>query len=107
MLRNLPLAIIARGKFWVNNRAHILNSRRGKPEYLAAVMERINYQPWISRAAQPKLTQDRLMGIAVAVAPLVGHDEIVKAQKEETAPFPATIERARARSTGSANTAPA
>jgi type I restriction enzyme S subunit len=24
VLRNLPLAIIAKGKFWVNNHAHIL-----------------------------------------------------------------------------------
>ena len=29
VLRNSPLAIIARGKFWVNNHAHILKPRRG------------------------------------------------------------------------------
>ena len=28
VLRNLPLAVIARGKFWVNNHAHILKPRR-------------------------------------------------------------------------------
>ena len=65
--RNLPLAIIARGKFWVNNHAHILKSKRGNLEYLAAVMESLSYMPWISGAAQPKLTQDRLMNIAIAV----------------------------------------
>ena len=67
VLRNLPLAIIARGKFWVNNHAHILKPRRGDIRYLAALLEGINYLPWISGAAQPKLTQDRLMGIAIAV----------------------------------------
>jgi type I restriction enzyme, S subunit len=79
----------------VNNHAHILKSRRGSLEYLAAVMERINYLPWISGAAQPKLTQDRLMGIAIAVAPPQEQDQIVKVQNEETAPLRATIERAR------------
>ena len=43
VLRNLPLAIIAHGKFWVNNHAHILKPRRGNLEYLAVVMERLNY----------------------------------------------------------------
>ncbi len=32
VLRNLPLAIIARGQFWVNNHAHILKPRRGHLE---------------------------------------------------------------------------
>ena len=69
VLRNLPLAIIARGKFWVNNHAHILKPKRSNLEFLAAVMEQLNYLPWISGAAQPKLTQDRLMNIAIAVPP--------------------------------------
>src|SRR6185295_6583463 len=38
VLRNLPLAIIARGKFWVNNHAHILKPRCGSLEYFAALM---------------------------------------------------------------------
>ncbi len=48
VLRNLRLAIVARGKFWVNNHAHILKPKRGNLEYLAAVMEKLNYMPWIS-----------------------------------------------------------
>jgi type I restriction enzyme R subunit len=50
VLRNLPLAIIACGKFWVNNHAHILKPKRGKIEYVAGYMETLNYQPWISGA---------------------------------------------------------
>jgi type I restriction enzyme S subunit len=69
VLRNLPLAIIAEGKFWVNNHAHILKPRRGDIRFLAAILEGLNFLPWISGAAQPKLTQDRLMGIAIAVPP--------------------------------------
>jgi len=95
VLRNLPLAIIARGKFWVNNHAHILKPNRGNLEYLAAVMERINYQPWISGAAQPKLTQDRLMSIAIAVAPREEQDGIIAWVERETAPLRTSIDHAR------------
>ena len=84
VLRNLPLAIIARGKFWVNNHAHILKPKCGHLEYLAEVMEGLNYLPWISGAAQPKLTQDRLMGIAIAVPPREEQDRIVPYTATET-----------------------
>lgn len=95
VLRNLPLAIIARGKFWVNNHAHILKPKRGNLEYLAAVMERINYQPWISGAAQPKLTQDRLLSIAIVVAPREEQDRIVAAVYRDTEALGMTIDRAQ------------
>jgi type I restriction enzyme S subunit len=95
VLRNLPLAIIARGKFWVNNHAHILKPRRGNLEYLAAVMERLNYLPWISGAAQPKLTKDRLMSIAIAVPPPAEQDEIIQSTTVETSALRAAIDRAR------------
>ena len=93
VLRNLPLAIIARGKFWVNNHAHILKPKRGDLEYLAGYMETLNYQPWISGAAQPKLTKDRIMGIAVAVAPVSEQAALVKYFTEKTAPLRAAIAR--------------
>ena len=93
VLRNLPLAIIARGKFWVNNHAHILKPKRGNLEYLAGFMETLNYQPWISGAAQPKLTKDRIMGIAIAVAPVSEQAAIVEYFTEKTTPLRAAIAR--------------
>lgn len=93
VLRNLPLAIIARGKFWVNNHAHILKPKRGNLEYLAGCMETLNYQPWISGAAQPKLTKDRLMSIAIAVAPPTEQPAIVEHFIEQTAPLRNAIAR--------------
>ncbi len=69
VLRNLPLAIIATGKFWVNNHAHILKPRQGSIRYLAHLLETLNFRPWITGAAQPKLTQDRLLAISIAVPP--------------------------------------
>ena len=94
-LRNLPLAIIARGKFWVNNHAHILKPRRGNLEYLSAVMEGLNYTPWISGAAQPKLTQDRIMSISIAVPPRFEQDEIIARTKAQTSGLTGSIVRAR------------
>jgi len=91
VLRNLPLAIIARGKFWVNNHAHILKPRDGNLEFLAALLETIDYGPWISGAAQPKLTQDRLMSVPLAVPPRAEQDRIMQAVRAETASLAAAI----------------
>ena len=93
VLRNLPLAIIARGKFWVNNHAHILKPRRGNIVYLADVLETLDYKPWISGAAQPKLTQDRLMSISIAVAPPDEQVTIVRQTTEQTRPLAIAISR--------------
>ena len=77
VMRNLPLAVIARGKFWVNNHAHILKPKRGSLEYFAHLLETIDYLPWISGAAQPKLTRDRLMSIQIPVPPTLEQETIV------------------------------
>ena len=95
VLRNLPLAIIARGKFWVNNHAHILKPKRGNLEYLAAVMEGLNYTPWISGAAQPKLTLDRLMSISIAVPPRFEQDAIIARATVQTSGLNAVIAHAQ------------
>lgn len=91
VLRNLPLAIIATGKLWVNNHAHILKPRDGNLEFLAALLETIDYGPWISGAAQPKLTQDRLMSVPLAVPPRAEQDRIMQAVRAETASLAAAI----------------
>lgn len=95
VLRNLPLAIIARGKFWVNNHAHILKPIRANIQYLAGLIETINYQPWITGAAQPKLTQDRLMSIAICVAPREEQEAIVRSVSEAIAPLGAAVSQAQ------------
>jgi type I restriction enzyme S subunit len=93
VLRNLPLAIIARGKFWVNNHAHILKPKRGNIVYLANYLETLNYMAWISGAAQPKLTQDRLLSISIAVAPPEEQDAIVEHTTREAQPLLNAISR--------------
>jgi len=93
VLRNLPLAIIARGQFWVNNHAHILKPKRGSIVYLAHVLETLSFKPWISGAAQPKLTQDRLLSISIAVAPPEEQTVIVEHTSEQTLPLVTAISR--------------
>lgn len=93
VLRNLPLAIIARGRFWVNNHAHILKPKRGSIVYLAHVLETINYQPWISGSAQPKLTQDRLLAISLAVPSPEEQEAIVQHTEIATRPIRTAITR--------------
>ena len=95
VLRNLPLAVVARGKFWVNNHAHVLKPRMGNLDFLAGLMEGLNYTPWISGAAQPKLTQDRLMSITIALPSKPEQDEIIGHIRKDTADITADIARAR------------
>ena len=95
LLRNLPLAIIARGKFWVNNHAHILKPKRGNLEFLASIMEGLNYSPWISGAAQPKLTQDRLMSISISVPSKAEQDKVIEDTVAATSNLTQGIEHAR------------
>ena len=95
VLRNLPLAIIARGKFWVNNHAHILKPKRGNLEFFASLLETLNFLPWISGAAQPKLTQDRLMAITIPVPPPEEQDRIVMAMSRETSEIRGAIDRTK------------
>jgi type I restriction enzyme S subunit len=95
VLRNLPLAIVARGRFWVNNHAHVLKPRSGNIEFLASLMETIDYKPWISGAAQPKLTKDRLLSIAIATPPRQEQTEIINAIHASTVPCSNLIQYAR------------
>lgn len=70
--KKLPLALFADGKFWVNNHAHIL---RGKPDvaddtFLLACLNNANIKPFVTGAAQPKLSQANLRQIEIPFAPL-------------------------------------
>ena len=79
----------------MNNHAHILKPRRGHLDFLANLMESLNYLPWISGAAQPKLTQDRLLGIAIAVPSPAEQEKIITWVTDETAPLKVAITQAK------------
>ena len=68
--RSTPLAFIAKGKYWVNNHAHILRPLDGSFGYWANLLCIIEYDNWITGSAQPKLTKDNLASIKLPVPPL-------------------------------------
>lgn len=53
--RNSPIAYITKGKFWVNNHAHIMKMLKGSNDFLLELLERQNYEKYNSGTAQPKL----------------------------------------------------
>ena len=95
VLRSLPLTIVARGQFWVNNHAHLLKPKRGNVEFLAWALESLSYLPWISGAAQPKLTRDRLMSITIAVPPRDEQDQVVAIVAEAVLGIDLAVRRTR------------
>jgi type I restriction enzyme S subunit len=67
--RSTPLAFVAEGKYWVNNHAHILKPHDEERAYWAHVLATVVYDPWITGAAQPKLTSERLGSIPLPSPP--------------------------------------
>ena len=63
--RSSPLAFIVEGQFWVNNHAHILQSKNGSNVFLAAYLESLNYEKFNSGTVQPKLNLDNLKKVPV------------------------------------------
>ena len=66
--RNTPVAFKAKGKFWVNNHAHIV---KGKEEFLnnwiVYHFSNLDLNPYISGAVQPKLNKEALLSIPIKI----------------------------------------
>ena len=82
--RSTPLAFLARGKYWVNNHAHILKPVAGDIRYWECVLQTYDYTPLVSGSAQPKLTSDRLGSIILPVPPPEEQDKIANFLDHET-----------------------
>ncbi len=70
--KKLPLALFADGKFWVNNHAHILRAKEGVADdtFLLACLNNADIRPFVTGAAQPKLSQANLRQIEIPLPPL-------------------------------------
>lgn len=77
VFRNLPLAVIATGKYWVNNHAHILRPKSGPLHYWFHALECADYTTSITGAAQPKLTKDAISSISLPNPPLEEQEQIL------------------------------
>lgn len=65
--RKTPIIFKAKGKFWVNNHAHIIKGKENilNDNYLIYVFNNTNISGYITGAAQPKLTQENLCRISI------------------------------------------
>ena len=70
LARTKPIAFIARGKYWVNNHAHVLDGI-SEPylEYIALFINSINLTPYVTGTAQPKMNQTRMGMILIPIPP--------------------------------------
>ena len=68
--RSTPIAFIATGKYWVNNHAHVLDVCGGlNLKYIALFINAISLVDYVTGTAQPKMNQEKMNSILVAVPP--------------------------------------
>ena len=76
--RSTPIAFIAKGKYWVNNHAHVLDVCGGlSMEYVALFINAISLADYITGTAQPKMNQEKMNSILLAIPPLAEQRRIV------------------------------
>jgi len=75
-----PSAYIMRGKFWVNNHAHVIQAIRATTinEYLLNTFFYLDLDPYISGTTRGKLNQGVLKSISIPLPPLAEQQEIVR-----------------------------
>ncbi|MDA8886381.1 restriction endonuclease subunit S [Bacteroidia bacterium] len=62
--QNSNVCNLVNGKFWVNNHAHIIKGKDGhSTRYMYYYLNLIDFKPFITGSAQPKLTKDNLNSI--------------------------------------------
>jgi type I restriction enzyme S subunit len=76
--RSTPIAFIARGKYWVNNHAHVVDGiSEGLLQFLELYINATDLKPYITGAAQPKMNQAKMNGIPIALPPAAEQQRIV------------------------------
>ena len=77
--RSKDNAFFAEGKYWVNNHAHVLDATdKDLLDFVALVINAMKLDDYITGSAQPKLSQDNLNKIPIALPPLQEQIRIVK-----------------------------
>ena len=68
--RSTPIAFIAKGKYWVNNHAHVLDVCGGlNMTYISLFINAISLVDYVTGSAQPKMNQEKMNSILVTVPP--------------------------------------
>lgn len=64
--RSQPIALIATGKFWVNNHAHVVKTNElADIKYTCYALNNMDISGYVTGTAQPKLSQKNLNGMKV------------------------------------------
>lgn len=75
--RSTPIAFIAKGKYWVNNHAHIVDFLSPiLMEYIGNYINGISLVDYITGSAQPQMNQEKMNSILVLLAPLTEQSRI-------------------------------
>ena len=84
--RSTPIAFIAKGQYWVNNHAHVLDYfNEDLMQYVCWFINAISLVDYVTGTAQPKMNQEKMNSILVALPPLAEQKRIV-AKIEELLP---------------------
>ena len=95
--RSTPIAFLARGQYWVNNHAHVLDACNGLSlEYVCYFINAISLVPYVTGTAQPKMNQENMNAIWVPLPPYIEQKRIV-AKIEELLPLIDRYEKAWSR----------
>ncbi|MBL9180533.1 MAG: restriction endonuclease subunit S [Verrucomicrobiaceae bacterium] len=76
--RSTPIAFIARGRYWVNNHAHVLDGiSEDFLQFVELHINAINLEKYVTGSAQPKMNQAKMNSIPLAIPPLAEQRRIV------------------------------
>ena len=79
LARTKPIAFMARGQYWVNNHAHVLDGiSEAFLEYIALFMNSISLAPYVTGTAQPKMNQAKMNSILIPLPPKEEQARILK-----------------------------
>lgn len=84
-------AFIVRGKFWVNNHAHILKSKTSN-KFLCFFLNQFDYHNFVTGTTRYKLTQSDMCKIPIPLPPLAEQERIVVKIEELFAGIDAGVE---------------
>ena len=80
LTRKTPIAFIAKGKYWVNNHAHVIDSTSDLMlEYLSIYVNCISLSKYVTGTAQPKMNQEKMNSILIPIPPVSEQHRIVEA----------------------------
>ena len=98
LTRSSPIAYLAQGHYWVNNHAHVLDCDESllSMEYVMYFINAISLAKYVTGTAQPKMNQEKMNSIPVALPPFAEQTRIVS-KIEELLPYIDRYEQAWSR----------